>query len=198
MMNLAARSLVFLGDMIPLFVIAFIQSLAGHSVIFAYIFLSVIFVSIAGNVYWLRTIKKYLNGRREYTEVIDVEDRSLVYTIYIVSYFSLIPIFTHSVYGLLSFVIIMLVIYSVYINSDIVFYNPVLALNGYKFYALKVKDKGSIYFLTKSKGIREGSSIEIHGITDFIYAGYGEDYIFRESGKEKAENGKTSTKADQT
>ena len=94
-----------------------------------------------------------------------------------ISYFSLVPLFADSLAGLASFAIIIAVIYSVYMNSDIVFYNPVLGLLGYKFYVVKVKDKGKIYLLTTSKKINEKEEIEIHGITDYVYVGYGEHDI---------------------
>jgi hypothetical protein len=177
MLNWGQRTFIFLGDMMPLFLIALIQSAQPFHFIEFVSFLFALLISVLGIIYWINKIKGFLKKRRENKEVLEVEDRGLVYAIYIVSYFSLVPLFTDSITGLVSFVIIIAVIYSVYMNSDIVFYNPVLGLMGYKLYVVKVQDKGKIYLLTKSKKIDEKEDIEIHGITDYVYVGDGEKDI---------------------
>jgi hypothetical protein len=55
----------------------------------------------------------------------------------------------HDLRGFLIFVALMVVVFLIYINTSLLFYNPILTIFSYRFYNVKFKDMGQVYVLTK-------------------------------------------------
>lgn len=169
MLTLIERTLVYLGDMFPLFLIAFIQSASDSLKLETLVFFVIIVISGFCTIYWMVIIGKN-QSREKNSTILEIDDRGTTYVVYLITYFSLVPLFVNQSWsGLLSFSIFLTIVYSVYINSEIVFFNPFLALFGFKLYHAKVEGKGNTYIITESRNLHIGDEITIMGITDYLY-----------------------------
>ena len=148
MLNRWQTTLLFLGDLLPLFIIGLLFSLQPLSIIKLLFFTLLLVISLIGIYYWRialkDTVKFNRDSRKDTTVIKKVEDRGSIYTIYMVTYISVLPLLSRNIEGLVSFLIILLIVYSLYINSDMLFYNPILALFGYKFYRAEIEDASEI------------------------------------------------------
>lgn len=186
-MNKWQVTLLFLGDLTPLFLIGFLFSIDPFHEVQFYFFLTLIIFSVLGSVLWLITIRKInsnkftRDSRKDNKQIYKIEERGSIYTVYMVTYVSIIPLLSDSLSGLIAFGIIILIVYSIYINSDMLFYNPVLALFGYKFYRIEIgdsekameEDLDEIYVISKVKLTRKNgadkSRYSFYSITDYTY-----------------------------
>jgi len=102
-------------------------------------------------------------------EINHVDDRGGVYTMYLISYISLIPLFMVPSWAeITSFAIILLVMLSTYINSDLIFYNPMFVALGYKLYLVELSDGDRVYILSK-QSLRGNRGIEAYLLTDYFF-----------------------------
>ena len=188
MLNKWQITLLFLGDLLPLFLIGFLFSVQPFRLKESLLFSILCAVSVIGTYYWKSAIKesrRYNPDIRKQSKVIQkVEDRGSIYTIYMVTYISVIPLLSGRIVGLIAFGVIILIVYSLYINSDMLFYNPILALFGYRFYKVVIKDKkddeeenekdsDEIYIISKLKVKKQKSSesnkYTFWTLTDYTY-----------------------------
>jgi hypothetical protein len=184
MLNLWQKTLLFIGDLLPLFFIGIAFSIQPFYETQFIIFSTLFIISLIGTCYWGVTIKKTKNFnrdlRRDKTIIKKVEDRGSIYTVYIVTYISVLPLMSKNLAGIISFGVILLIAYSLYINSDMLFYNPILGLLNYKFYKVEIEqnlgpdsETTEIYAISKLKIKTEkmdsGSQYAFFTITDFIY-----------------------------
>jgi hypothetical protein len=162
MLNRWQITLLFLGDLLPLFIIGLLFYIQPFYIAQFVFFLGVLIISAIGAYYWKIAIKRTRNFnrdiRKDKTVIKKVEDRGSIYTVYIVTYISVLPLLSKSLAGLISFVVILLIAYSLYINSDMLFYNPILALFGYRFYRIEIEqnpdsdgETNEIYAISKSR-----------------------------------------------
>ncbi len=163
-MNRWQETTLFLGDLLPLFIIGFVFSVYPLILIQYIIFLAITCFSIYGTYLWINTINslpKNYNRDTRFDDrlIVGIEERGSIYTVYMVTYISLIPLLSGTIPGLIAFGIIILIVYSLYINTDMLFYNPVLAFLGYRFYRVEVakqeegheRFRDEIYVITKIK-----------------------------------------------
>jgi len=56
-------------------------------------------------------------------------------------------------------------------NSDMLFYNPILALDGYKFYKFGLANGDEIYVISKFQIYRkeDRKNLNFYGVTDYTY-----------------------------
>jgi hypothetical protein len=161
-----------MGDLLSLFLIGLIFSIhvpyslqlldSSQFILFAVLTA----FSVYGSIIWrntIKNIKKYTHDSRKDNSTIQrIEDRGSIYIVYMVKYISLIPLLSGTLEGLVAFGIIILIVYSLYINSDMLFYNPVLAALGYKFYKIEIsynydpdtENTDEIYVISKLKLVR--------------------------------------------
>lgn len=138
-------------------------------VLIAYVITTVILI-ISNHVYYdLLTREEGKENPRVY-HVIEVEDLSSNYANIIMTYvIGVVSTFEATVYGLIVFFIILIFIYGLYKDSEIIFFNPVLFLLGYRIYKLKVEEnKTSIYVIYKEM-IEEGNPIVVRHLYQNIY-----------------------------
>ena len=150
--------MVFIGDLLPVFVIGLLFTLQPFSLYVSIGFLAVIAISGYGSYYLSYKLKESLNYNSDISfdpkkdgslKLVKIEDRGGIYTTYMITFVSIIPLINHGYLGLLAFALIILVVYSIYSNSDMLFYNPVLALRGYKFYRIELNNEDEIYAISK-------------------------------------------------
>lgn len=177
MLNNWQKTLMFLGDLLPIFLIGmllFINPFPSYPFISFSVLLIISFIGTVYLRYIIRDSTKYnkdVNFPSDDHEIIKVEDRGSIYTIYMVSFVSLIPLFSENIFGLVSFGIVILIIYSLYMNSDMLFYNPILALGGYRFYKFGLSNGDEIYVISKSQIYKreDRKNLTFYGITDYAY-----------------------------
>lgn len=161
------RITLFFADFLPLFLIFYFIEF-DFSI--NYYGILVVGLSAASNLAWyamLRDANKY--GYEEYT-VVDTEDRGSQYMSYIVSYAATIPpiVLISGVVGYVVFVIIILILLSMYVNNDVLFYNPLLPPFGYRFMRVKIKEGGEVFVIGK-KTIKQNSKAKMHLLDDSLF-----------------------------
>lgn len=184
MLNRWQITLLFLGDLLPLFIIGLLFYIQPFYIVQFLFFLGLLIISAIGAYYWKIAINRTRNFnrdiRKDKTVIRKVEDRGSIYTVYIVTYISVLPLLSKSLAGLISFVVILLIAYSLYINSDMLFYNPILALFGYRFYRVEIEqnpnsdgEANEIYVISKSRirvdKVGSEPKYRFLTITDFTY-----------------------------
>lgn len=162
------RTIIFLGDFWPLFLIGLLEGWQSINWVDIILFSVLLLFSIIGTSYLHYLLKDTKRFQSITRTVNSIEDRGNVYVIYIVSYVSLIPILSQTIAGTISFLIILIIIYSLYMNSDMVFYNPYLALKGYKFYKVQVQEEDEIYVISK-KSLTKNEPLKMYMLTDYVY-----------------------------
>ena len=186
-MNRWQITLLFLGDLFPLFLIGLMFSIDPFYEAQTIVFSILIAFSAFGSFLWWNTIQKIesekftRDSRKDNKKIQKIEERGSIYTVYMVTFISIIPLLSGTLSGLIAFGIIILIVYSIYINSDMLFYNPLLALFGYKFYRIEVRDpeekdedeSDEIYVISKIKLTRtreaKNSQYRFYSITDYTY-----------------------------
>ncbi|MGC8663617.1 MAG: hypothetical protein ACP5TX_04355, partial [Thermoplasmata archaeon] len=101
-----------------------------------------------------------------------LDDRTNLFLMYIISYISLIPLFAEGniLIQLFACGIIIFTIYTLYISSELLFYNPLLGVIGYKYLKATIKEGGEIFILASpDKEITVGKNLSVYMLTDYIY-----------------------------
>ena len=172
MLTIKDRSLIFLGDFLFLFVIFAIESLAYNIMLLNVISFILIGVSLLGLARLFLLFRRSKDFDHERREIKSIDDRTNLYVMYMMTLISLIPLFVGKnwLYQSVTFFIIMIIIYSIYINSDLLFYNPVLGLLGYKYYKVTTPDGSEIFVIaSRNKKIKVNDNIEFFMVTDYIF-----------------------------
>jgi len=172
MLTIKDRSLIFLGDFLFLFVIFAIESLAYNIMLLNVISFILIGVSLLGLARLFLLFRRSKDFDHERREIKSIDDRTNLYVMYMMTLISLIPLFVGKnwLYQSVTFFIIMIIIYSIYINSDLLFYNPVLGLLGYKYYKVTTPDGSEIFVIaSRNKEIKVNANIEFFMVTDYIF-----------------------------
>lgn len=169
------KLVIFIGDFSPLFLIAYL-SYIGLKLDIAP--LSFVVTSFLLNGVWFqikRDTRRY--NKREFY-VSDIDERGPQYIGYLVSYAAAVPslLVVGGIKGILIFAIVLFVIFPSYYLGDILFYNPVLAVFGYRFYKVKVKEGGEMYVVSE-KVIRSDEKVVVRMITDRTYLCLRADYL---------------------
>ncbi len=182
MLTKIGKGFVFIGDLLPIFIIGFLFSLQPFLYWEVIIFLIVILFSIFGVWYLKYKIKQSSKYNRDLSfdtkttnhhKVEKIEDRGSIYTTYMVTMVSIIPLLSHAVYGFVAFVLIIIIVYSLYSSSDMLFYNPILALLcGYKFYRIELENEDETYAispLTLKKENFSDDDLKLYHVLDYFY-----------------------------
>ncbi len=168
MLTKLQRTIIFFGDFWPLFLIGLLEGIQSVYYLDIALFSILFALSILGTVYFINLLNESEQFQKITRQVKSLEDRGNIYIIYIVSYVSMIPILSFTIAGAVSFILILTIIYSLYMNSDMVFYNPLLALINYKFYKIEDSEGSEIYVISK-KHIEKNESLSMYSLTDYVY-----------------------------
>ncbi|MGC8584880.1 MAG: hypothetical protein ACP5L4_01995 [Thermoplasmata archaeon] len=173
MLNKISRTLIFMGDFYFQFYIILIMNIFKLNYLGIYISTILLVISIVGIFYFIRLILKRTNFQIVEKTIESLDDRTNLFLIYIISYISIIPLFTVGVnilFRLFACSIIIFTIYTFYISSELLFYNPSLSLIGYKYFKATIKEGGEIFILASpNKEIKVGQNLSVYMLTDYIY-----------------------------
>jgi hypothetical protein len=147
-MNKRDRSLLFVTDFLPLFVILLIRysypltnflKLTEYAIFVLYFLLFLSSLAVSGFFwrYLVSTIKKTNTDQYVINEY--VNDPSPVLSYLIPYIFGLISINLNSIQDLTVFVFLLVLIAAIYINSDLVFFNPLMYWFDYKIYRVQAR-----------------------------------------------------------
>ncbi len=96
--------------------------------------------------------------------MVEIKDSNPIYTNIVASHIlMLLPVMDGTVIGLIIFLIISFFIFILFRNNEIMFFNPVLFLMGYRVYRIKVKEHDKSLYVIYRGRLQEG---------DFISASY--------------------------
>jgi len=126
-----------------------------------YIILSVALIVSNYGYYKLITSVEDMESPRTY-QVVEIKDSNPIYTNIVASHIlMLLPVMDGTVIGLIIFPIISFFIFILFRNNEIMFFNPMLFLMGYRVYNIRVKEHDkSVYIIYKGK-LQEGDFISV-------------------------------------
>jgi len=126
-----------------------------------YITLSAILIGSNYGYYKLITSVEDMESPRTY-QVVEIKDSNPIYTNIVASHIlMLLPVMDGTVTGLIIFPIISFFIFILFRNNEIMFFNPMLFLMGYRVYNIRVKEHDkSVYIIYKGK-LQEGDFISV-------------------------------------
>lgn len=166
MPRLTTRILLFLSSYAPLFLILGYDAYPG-SWILASIFSTVGFVSFLGLwgyvCYWLPTKTKLLITAKR----VDPQDSEAVS--YLVFYlFPFLDVNLQSLGESFPMIILLIVMATIYVNSNMMYVNPSLNLMGFHIFEVEDENGNTYGMISKSKYIRPGTSMEIYPAQNYI------------------------------
>lgn len=164
MLRLWIKVCLFFSAYSPLFIIMILRSTENLWVIL--IGLAVIFI---GNAIWLKSISLARKKTIRQTKVQLAENRTSESLSYIVGYvFGLVNFNFDRFLDIISVGVLIFVLYTIYINSDLIFVNPIMNLFGYKLFKAQTDKNERIIILSKSD-ILPGDKVELQDLSSGIY-----------------------------
>ena len=164
MVNIGGKTILYIGGLFFIILVAFILYRFDSLLIF----LPALVLSGMFNLLWLKVISDSRKYTTEQYHIKQTEDRGTPYITYMASYVSVVPLIVGSLYGLVAFFVILFSFYFIYINSDIIYYNPFLAMAGYKYFKVTTSSGDEIYLISK-KTVRSDEDVKLFRITDYTY-----------------------------
>jgi hypothetical protein len=162
------KTVLYMGGLFFVFLVAFIL----YRFLFLYIFVPLLVLSFLSNLLWLKVINDSKKETNKRDHIDKMEDRGTPYITYMTSYLSVLPLVYGGVYGLAAFAVILVVFFFMYLNSDIIYYNPFLAILGYKYSKATTARGDEIYLIFKNT-IRSDEDVILYQITDCTFVGAG-------------------------
>jgi len=171
-MSKLIKFILFICAYSPLITIIGLQSVPEINLLTIILcFIPIIFGIVFGMYLYHETSKQ---TGQEYFTIIHAEDKTQEILSYIVPYIlSLMTINIHNMQGALIFLILFVVLYAIYVNSSLIYINPLLSLMGYKIYSVKTRDSTSkeeiITIITKKINLTVDQKICLHELADLVY-----------------------------
>jgi len=162
---------LFLTEYTPLFIILMT---IYYKYFFKFHFIVLLTLSallIASNYgyYRLLTTEEDKEDARTY-HVTEVEDLSSTYFNIITTYvLGLLPLLQATLIGLIVFVLILFFIFELFKDSEILFFNPLLFLMGYRVYRVRVGEHDKLIYVIYKEKIQEGDYINVSNLYEKIY-----------------------------
>jgi len=131
------------------------------SLLIPYITLSTVLAVSGYGYYKLITSGEDAESPKVY-QVTEINDPNTIYTNIITSHIlMLLPVMDGTLTGLIVFVVVSSFIFILFRNNEIMFFNPVLFLMGYRVYRVRVKEHDkSVYVIHKGR-LQEGDYISV-------------------------------------
>ncbi len=162
--GIPGRTILFIGSLFFVFLVAFIL----YKFEDLFLFLPILLISGLSNVLWYKVIQDSRNYPTEKYRIKDTEDRGVLYITYMATYISVLPLVEGGIYGLIGFAVILVTLYLMYINSDMIYYNPFLAIFSYKFFKVTLEGDLEIYLISK-QSVFLGQEYKMFKVTDYTY-----------------------------
>lgn len=164
MLNLGEKTILYIGGLFFIFLVAFII----YKFEFFNFFVMALIISGFFNTLWLKVISNFKNYTEEKHHIKQTEDRGTPYITYMASYTSILPLLAGGIYGLIAFIVILITFYLVFINIDIIYYNPLLAVVGYGYFKITTSSGNEMYVISKEH-IKSDQDLVMFRITDYTY-----------------------------
>lgn len=164
MLSILGKTILYIGGLFFVILVAFILYKFDNLIVF----LPILIASGACNFMWWRVILDSRKYPEESFHIKQTEDRGTPYITYMASYTSVLPLIAGGIYGLIAFFIILFTFYFIYINSDIIYYNPFLAMAGYKYFKVTTSYGDEVYLISKDV-VKSGQEVNSYKITDYTY-----------------------------
>lgn len=157
---------LFISAYTPLFIILSIYLLEEY---FVLSLILIIITVIADLIFYL-----LIKGSKNFTETVytvkNSENRTANSLNYVVAYVvAFLGISFSKWQDFVTLIIIMATIYVVFINSNLIFVNPLLNVFNYRIFSIEVEEGGKIILITKTKKLEKNDKINIRNIADDIY-----------------------------
>jgi hypothetical protein len=95
-------------------------------------------------------------------QVDEIKDSNPIYTNIVTScILMLLPIMNGTTIGLIIFSIISFFIFILFMNNEIMFFNPILFLMGYRVYSIRVKEHDKLVYIIYKGKLQEGDFISV-------------------------------------
>ncbi|BCU68000.1 hypothetical protein HS7_14370 [Sulfolobales archaeon HS-7] len=134
------------------------------------IYLIVILWLVVSNYLYFKFLSSNRNDESFKYTITEVEDLSINYTNVIMSYvLGLISTFQANIYGLVVFFLIMVFIYELFKNSEVLLFNPILFISGYRVYKVKVQEHNRSVYIIYEGMVQEGKIVEVFRLYQNIY-----------------------------
>ena len=177
-MDTISKTFIFLGDLLLLFIMMALEEFGLHNIAGLIFAVFLVILSVIGNIYFFAYIRKIRKKYQVHKRTIQsIDDRTNLYLMYLISFISLVPLFLegNEIIQLLIFSLFILTIYSDYLSSEILFYNPVLGLFGYKYFKVYTANdgtRGEIFIIAgrkKYNEIKVNQEVSLYILTDYLY-----------------------------
>lgn len=160
------KLLLFISAYTPLFLILFIQYIQFLSPLFI---VSILLLALINSVWFVIFYISKSWTVSEYTVKKSVNRTSDALN-YIIAYIVTFIGFKFNTWqDYLSLAILLVIIFFIYVNSDLIFVNPMLNVIGFKIISVEVKEGGEIVLITKNSTLKDDDKIAVKNITDNIY-----------------------------
>lgn len=179
-MNVLAKLLFFISSYIPLIFILLINSNFKFNEVFVNFtftsfFISFIIFLLLVSIFFLFWILQDRNVNPTKINFIKVENKTSETLSYILPYVvAFYQVDFLDIKNLLIFLIIFITIFAVYINSNLIAVNPILAILGYKIFIIESKRGEHAYIITKRTLVTNDKYIRASLILSNIYIEKGE------------------------
>lgn len=165
-MRFWVKILLFISAYTPLFLIFILQYTDFHTRYF-WIFVSVL---VFINLIWIPIFKKTKGWTISEFTVKKSFNRTSDALNYIIAYIIAFLGFQPDKWqDLISLILLLMVIFFIYIHSNLIFVNPLLNIFGYKIHDVEVMEGGNIVLLTKKNQLKVDENIEVQNMSDNIY-----------------------------
>lgn len=150
----SGKLLLLMGDLLPIFLIGCVFEFHYQFNLGFFLFLILIVMSIVGNIFWGVYLKNSLGynpiNKSDKSGFKRINERNSLFSSYILTLISIIPAILFKGYlGIEIFAIILFFMCLAYLNTNIILFNPLLSLVGYKFYVIEYEDE-DIYVISKN------------------------------------------------
>ena len=181
------KSLLFISAYTPLFLILILQYMSSSK---TWLVAGLIFLCIINLIWVLIYIISKKWTIKGYTVKKSVNRTSDALN-YIIAYIITFLGFSFNTWqDYISFIILFVIIFYIYINSDLIFVNPLLNVLGFKIISVELNEGGGeIVLITKNSSLKTNDKIYVKNITDNIYLMENRsDYEYTDSSSSKYEN----------
>lgn len=160
------KILLFVSAYTPLFLIFILRYIDFHTI---YFWISVTILVII-NLIWIPIFKMTKGWTKNTFTVKTSVNRTSDALNYIIAYIIAFLGFQFDLWqDWASLIILLVVIFFVYIHSNLIFVNPLLNIGGYKINDVEAVEGGNLVLITKRNTLRKDEKIEVKNITDNIY-----------------------------
>ena len=160
---------LFLTEYTPLFIILMIVYYKYFFELDFIVLLTLSALLIVSNYGYYRLLTEDKEDPRTY-HVTEVEDSSSTYLSITTTYvLGLLPLLQATLIGLIVFVLILFFIFELFKDSEILFFNPLLSLMGYRVYRVRVGEHDKLIYVIYKEKIQEGDYINVSNLYEKIY-----------------------------